>query len=78
MKRCDKCPWFSGEERDKKAITTQLKLAAISGQFFCCHVRMGRCYGAVELAKTQPKTKTPRSQSGRGVALSRRKSKEKP
>ena len=45
-KPCAGCPWTSREERDKAALTEEVKAAARGGQWFCCHVNMGTCHGA--------------------------------
>jgi hypothetical protein len=40
------CPWTSRAERDKAALSDNLKRAAARGDWFCCHVRLGTCHGA--------------------------------
>lgn len=47
-KPCEQCPWLSKDERDRNALTPEVRDAAKRGAWFCCHVRMGTCYGAVK------------------------------
>lgn len=43
---CKACPWVSNQQRDLVAINQpQVKAAALAGQMFVCHVRMGECQG---------------------------------
>jgi hypothetical protein len=53
-KPCNACPWTSKEQRDKEALTDEVKKAAASGAWFCCHVHMGTCYGAQRYAGSKP------------------------
>lgn len=41
---CAKCPW----EANDPDITPVVRAAAEAGKVFCCHVRMGTCWGAVK------------------------------
>lgn len=46
-KPCEKCPWMSKDARDIEAISApEVQDAMKAGQWFCCHVHMGTCYGA--------------------------------
>jgi hypothetical protein len=43
MSPCDKCPWVRKNQPD---ITPDVRRAAESGAWFCCHTRLGTCHGA--------------------------------
>lgn len=44
---CADCPWVSGQPRDREATTQpSVEQAMKRGDWFCCHVNMGTCYGA--------------------------------
>lgn len=47
---CPGCPWTSVAERDREALTAEVRLAAAGGAWFACHVRMGTCHGAARYA----------------------------
>jgi len=49
---CDGCPWASAADRDRAALTDEVKAAAARGDWFCCHVNMGTCWGSVRYAKS--------------------------
>ena len=38
---CKACPWH-----EAKTLPVPVKSAAIRGDWFCCHVHMGTCFGA--------------------------------
>lgn len=54
-KPCPACPWISKEARD--IIAPLYRDAAGAGQWFCCHVNLGTCWGAVRFgaAREMPK-----------------------
>ena len=43
---CAGCPWTSKDQRDKDALTDEVRSAAARGVWFCCHVNLGTCHGA--------------------------------
>lgn len=43
MAACDKCPWI----HEKSLITPQLLRLAKADTYFCCHIDMHQCRGAV-------------------------------
>jgi hypothetical protein len=55
-KPCAQCPWTSSDPRDKSAIDAhKARAAAEAGQWFCCHVNLGTCYGALAVSKRAAK-----------------------
>lgn len=40
---CGKCPWTV---KGGPALSDSVRESAIAGDWFCCHTRMGTCYGA--------------------------------
>lgn len=47
-KPCTECPWT---KKDMPDISDELKNVAITGGWFCCHVNMGSCSGAINYGK---------------------------
>ena len=47
-KPCKNCPWIKKGQPD---ISDEVRKAMESGQWFCCHVNMGTCFGAQKLYK---------------------------
>lgn len=56
-KPCAECPWTSTAERDRAALTDEIKQAAANGTWFCCHVNAGTCYGAQRFAASRAAAK---------------------
>lgn len=40
---CKACPWV---EKGQPLITDELRACARRGEWFCCHVNLGTCFGA--------------------------------
>lgn len=47
---CPACPWTQKGQPD---ITDELRSCASDGQWFCCHVNMGTCFGAQRYAESR-------------------------
>lgn len=45
-KPCAHCPWTDAAQ-DVDAIVPGASASAKAGDWFCCHVHMGTCWGAV-------------------------------
>jgi hypothetical protein len=39
---CDACPWSAKGQPD---LTDELRARAAAGNWFCCHVKLGTCWG---------------------------------
>ena len=44
---CARCPWT---QRGQPDLTPVLRHAAMRGEWFCCHTRLGTCHGASRYA----------------------------
>lgn len=47
-KPCKECPWI---QKGVPLATDQVKEACKNGKWFCCHVNLGTCHGAVNYRK---------------------------
>lgn len=58
-KPCGECPWISKDLRDIEALTPTVRAAAARGDWFCCHVNAGTCWGAVRIGGARPDMPPP-------------------
>ncbi len=54
-KPCEECPWTSKAQRDKDALTPEVRAAVKAGGWLPCHVYLGTCFGAERYAKAKNK-----------------------